>query len=280
MVEILKHSFVKATGINMKEAGAAIGSYPTLEDLFTRPLRPGARRVEPDPSCVISPVDATMGMCGIVEDATVLQVKGRRYGLARLLGDTEAAKRFEGGPYATFYLAPHNYHRVHAPFSGEVAEAILVPGALLPLYPSSVDRFDELFARNERLITFIDSPDAGRIAVVKIGAMLVGRISVTYDPSIHTNQRRSERRHLRYTPPRLMSKGAQLGAFELGSTVVLVGEPGRITLDELAPGTTVEMGQRIGLVAARDQRRSPKKKHHRGQRKRSGKPSTGGRAGE
>jgi phosphatidylserine decarboxylase len=274
MVEVLKRSFVKAMGIDMAEAGARIGTYPSLEALFVRSLRPGLRRVEPDPTCVVSPVDGKVGMCGTVESGTVLQLKGRPYGLARLLGDAEAAARFEGGPFATLYLAPHNYHRVHAPFSGEIREAILIPGALLPVFPSSVDRFDELFARNERLITFIDSPDAGRIALVKVGAMLVGRVSVTYDPDVHTNCRRQQRRVLRYSPPRLMSKGAELGAFELGSTVVLLGEPGRISFDGLLPGVEVRMGQRIGSVAARKKKRARKKKPGAGRKRSGGRSST------
>ncbi len=273
MVEALKRSFVRFTGIDMGEAGREIGAYPTLEALFVRTLRAGSRRVDPDPTCVVSPVDGTNGQCGTVAEGTALQVKGRRYGLARLLGDAEAAERFEGGSYATFYLAPHDYHRIHAPFSGEIREAMVLPGSLLPVFPSAVDRFDELFARNERLITYIDSPDAGRIAVVKVGAMLVGRISVSYDPDIHTNQRGSARRALRYEPPRLMSKGAELGAFELGSTVVLVTERSRVTFDSLTPGNPVRMGERIGLVAAR-KRKGDRRKRSAGAR--SKKPASRG----
>jgi len=276
MVEALKRSFVRFTGIDMGEAGEEIGAYPTLEALFVRSLRAGTRRVDPDPTCLVSPVDGTVGQCGTVTEGTAVQVKGRPYGLARLLGDEEAAERFEGGSYATFYLAPNDYHRIHAPFSGEIREATVLPGSLLPVFPSAVDRFDELFARNERLITYIDSPDAGRIAVVKIGAMLVGRISVTYDPDVHTNQRRSARRMLRYEPPHLMSKGAELGAFELGSTVVLVTEPARVAFDALAPGTKVRMGERVGLVTARRRKKAGRK---RGARTRSTKPTRGGTQG-
>lgn len=250
-VELFKRGFVRATGIDMAEAAEPIGAYESLEDLFVRPLRAGARRVDPEPSAVVSPVDGSVGACGTVQEGTLLQVKGRDYSLARLLGSEEDASRYEGGPYATLYLAPFNYHRIHSPVSGDVRRATLIPGALMPVFTESVAKVDELFARNERLITYIDSPDAGSVAVCKVGATLVGRIGVTYDTELQTNVRGQARRDLTYDPPRLMNKGAELGVFELGSTVVLIGEKGRVSFDALQPGQAVQMGQRIGSVSAR-----------------------------
>ncbi|MEZ4271178.1 MAG: archaetidylserine decarboxylase [Myxococcota bacterium] len=200
----LKRGFVAAMGIDMGESEAPIESFDCLEDLFVRRLKAGARRIDPDPHAVVSPVDGSIGMCGTVENGTLLQIKGRSYSLAQLLGDEVAAQSFEGGHYATLYLAPHNYHRVHAPIAGVVREAMLIPGALMPVFTESVQTIDELFARNERLVTYIDSERGGRLAVVKVGATLVGRISVAYDPSIHTNRPKQPQRHLNYDPPRAL----------------------------------------------------------------------------
>jgi phosphatidylserine decarboxylase len=250
-VALLKRTFVRATGIDLSEAQRGIGDYATLEDLFVRHLKPGARRVEPQPDAVVSPVDGMVGEVGEIEDGTLLQVKGRDYRLARLLDDEEMAKRFEGGAYATLYLAPHDYHRIHAPVSGSISQATLVPGALMPVFREALERIDELFARNERIVTYIDNPSCGRVAVVKVGATLVGRISVAYDQNVHTNIKGQLRADLSYDPPHAVQKGAELGAFELGSTVIIVGEPGRISLEELAPGRAVKMGQRIGTISDR-----------------------------
>ncbi len=250
-VSLLKRTFVKATGIDLSEAQDPIDAYESLEDLFVRHLKAGARRVEPQPDAVVSPVDGAVGEVGDIEDGTLMQVKGRSYSLARLLDDQEEAKRFEGGAYATIYLAPHDYHRIHSPVSGSIAQAALVPGALFPVFREALERIDELFARNERIITYVDNPSCGRVAVIKVGATLVGRISVAYDDKVHTNVKGQKRAALAYDPPHAVQKGGELGAFELGSTVILVCEPGRISLEGLVPGRKVKMGQRIGTIADR-----------------------------
>lgn len=256
-VDLLKRTFVKAVGIDMSEAADPIGAYGCLEDLFVRQLKPGARRIDPDPLAVVSPVDGKLGACGAVHMDTCLQVKGRTYSVTRLLDDDVEAARYEGGSYATFYLAPRDYHRIHAPLSGKVAKAALVPGALMPVFTEALHKVDELFARNERVITYLDTESAGRVAVVKVGATLVGRISVTFDSVIQTNVRDQERRHVEYQPPHAIQKGGELGAFELGSTVVLLTEPGKITFDALELGSTVRMGQRVGTIVARKRRSRP-----------------------
>jgi phosphatidylserine decarboxylase len=250
-VKLLKRAFVSATGINMAEADRDIGSFDTLQDLFIRHLKSGLRRVDPDPSAVVCPVDGTVGACGVVESDTVLQAKGRSYSVARLLGSAEQAKRFEGGAYATLYLSPKDYHRIHAPVSGQVCEATVIPGRLFPVFPEALARIDELFARNERLITYIDAVDAGRIAVVKVGATLVGRISAAYDDNLRTNVAGQQISTIHYDPPKLLQNGTEVGAFELGSTVVLFAEPDRVTFDALVSGKPVRMGQRMGTVLVR-----------------------------
>jgi phosphatidylserine decarboxylase len=250
-VSLLKRVFVAAAGIDMAEANKPLREYVTLEDLFVRRLKSGARRIDLDPTALVSPADGRVGCCGRIHDGTLLQVKGRSYSVAALLADSDVARRFEGGDYLTIYLSPRDYHRVHAPVSGVVAAATILPGSLLPVFPDAVQSVDELFARNERLVTYLDSVDAGRLAVVKVGATLVGRITVTYDTEVHTNHRRAVRQDLTYDPPRSLAKGAELGAFELGSTVVLLAEPGRVRFLRFEPGSLVRMGQRLGTVLPR-----------------------------
>ncbi len=254
-VGIAKHAFVLAAGIDMTEAKDDIADFDTLEDLFVRELRPERRRVEPDPTAFISPVDAEIGAFGAVESGTLMQVKGRSYGIGQLLGDQEMGQRFEGGSYVTLYLSPSDYHRVHAPVAGAITEARLCPGGLRPVYVEALDMIDGVFAQNERLITYIDTAHAGRVAVVKVGAMLVGRISVTYDRTFITNTKRVTPLHRRYDPPFLVTKGAEIGAFQLGSTVVLISEAGKIDLDGIVAGAPIRFGQRIGTITARHEPR-------------------------
>ncbi len=152
----------------------------------------------------------------------------------------------------------HEDHRIHAPVAGEVRQASEIPGGLMSVFPEALEQMDSVLASNERLVTYLDTPEAGRVAVVKVGAMLVGCITTTYDQGI--GARRSSRiEHHRYTPPHTLGRGEELGAFRLGSTVVLIAEPGRVRLD-LRPGCKVRMGQSIGTMtgataaALRDQR--------------------------
>ncbi len=268
-VAVLKRWFVWFNGLDLTEAGHDVDDYATLEDLFVRRLKHGARRVDPDGDAVVSPVDGKVGACGTVVDGLMLQIKGRSYSLSGLLDDAREAERYEGGPYATVYLAPKDYHRIHAPLAGEVREAALIPGRLLPVFPESLEKVEELFAKNERLITYLDTPDAGRVAVVKVGATLVGRISLAYDAEARTNRAGQARRTLDYAPPRPIKKGGDLGAFELGSTVVLVGERGRVSFDELEAGQVVRVGQRIGTILS-SERRVASKVRRRGQNQKTG----------
>ncbi len=281
-IHALKHVFVRGTGIDMSEALFDVASYPTLEALFVRKLKSGARQVDPDPVAFVSPVDGTVGQSGMVIDGTLLQVKGRTYKLAELLGDATDAQRFEGGAYATLYLAPRDYHRIHAPLSGQVSEGVVIPGALMPVFIDAVKSVDDLFARNERIITYIDTPKHGRVAVVKVGATLVGRITLAYDPDVWTNRPGQRQRRMRYNPPRLLQKGAEVGTFELGSTVIVIAEPRRVKLDvgAIEPGAKVRMGARIGTLqeAMRQNMRDRKPGHARAPTAAAGEPTSGASA--
>jgi phosphatidylserine decarboxylase len=247
-VKALKYSFVRITGIDMGESEHPIDTFDTLEDLFVRQLCDGARPIDANPSAWVSPVDGCVGAFGAIKNDTLLQVKGKSYSLSRLLDDSGMAEMFEGGAYLTIYLAPHNYHRIHSPCEGLIQSCRHIPGALMPVYPESLRYVDELFASNERVVSYIQTAQAGLVSLVKVGATLVGRISVVFDPSIQTNAPGKKARSVHYDAPMAITKGGQLGAFELGSTVVLLSQPGKVTYEDLSEGQALCMGQKIGSI--------------------------------
>ena len=201
-----------------------------------------------------SPVDGVVGQVGEVADGRILQAKGRDYSAAELLDDPAEAKRFEGGLFATLYLSPRHYHRIHTPIRGRITKARHVPGALLPVNGPAVAHIDDLFARNERLICYLDGP-AGRTAIVAIGAYNVGRISAAFDPrwgiprperASVTNRSDARAETREYDPPVRVRQGEEIMAFHLGSTVVLLIEANTVALaPELRPGREVRLGETI-----------------------------------
>lgn len=236
--------FARAYRVDLDEAEQPISGYSTFGDFFARRLRQGARPVAPGEKVVVSPVDGTISELGLAEAGRLIQAKGMDYTLAALLADSERAEAFAGGAWMTIYLAPRDYHRIHAPLAGQITGYSYVPGKFWPVNPSSVRTVPNLFAANERLITFLQTP-LGQVAVVKVGATCVGRIRAAYDDVVtHAGERASAKR---YATPLPVEKGGELGAFEMGSTVILCFEPGKVKLDgSLQPGATLRMGQAIG----------------------------------
>src|SRR5262249_32178664 len=158
-----------------------------------------------------------------------IQCKGRDYTVAGLLADSAEARSFEGGAYATIYLSPRDYHRIHCPVEGRVTGYRHIPGAFFPVNPMSVRNVAGLFSITERLATYVDG-DVGRVAVVAVAAPGVGWITVAYDREVRTHRSGSAGRHgwaQRYASPRPLPRGAELGMFPLGSTVIVLFEPGR-----------------------------------------------------
>jgi len=241
--------FARAYRVDLAEAEQPVRGYPTFGDFFARRLRPGARPVAPGDAVVVSPVDGAVSEIGLAQNGRLLQAKGMDYTLGALLADPERAEAFAGGAYATLYLAPRDYHRIHAPLAGAITGYSYVPGKLWPVNPASVRTVPNLFAANERLITFVQTA-LGQVAIVKVGATCVGRIRASYDDVVtHAGGRA---RSKRYASPIAVEKGGELGAFEMGSTVILCFEPGRVVLDPaLRPGAVVRMGQAIGQAGAK-----------------------------
>jgi len=240
--------FARRFGIELAEVERPLDEYPSFDAFFTRRLRSGARPIDPADDVAISPVDGTVVESGIAVGGRLIQAKGIDYTLRGLLIDPDEAQRFTGGAYVTLYLAPRDYHRIHSPAGGDVIAWRHVPGAVFPVNPPSVRHVPGLFARNERLITYLQT-SFGRMAVVKVAATGVSDITCAYDPSVRTRQTRRTRR-VDYETARPVGKGDELGAFHLGSTVIVLFEHGRVVLEPLAAGQRVLMGQAIARKAA------------------------------
>ncbi len=233
--------------VAIEDAEKPLDDYESILAFFTRRLKPGLRPVDPDPSVLVSPVDGAFLAGGPVGAGRLYQAKGRDFTLNALLADDTAEKRFEGGTYATLYLAPKDYHRIHTPAAGRISGYTYVPGQLFPVNAAAVAHVDALFAKNERLITHLETEAFGRVEVVKVGATCVGHITVPYDPSVATNVGGFELRTQRYDPPLPIEKGAEVGVFEMGSTVIVVTEK-PVELVGREAGAPVVMGRALGRV--------------------------------
>jgi phosphatidylserine decarboxylase len=244
-------TFVRLVGIDMEEAVQPDPRlYPHLAALFTRALRPDARPLDPDPRALVCPADGTVSQIGPIAEGRIVQAKGQDYSLQDLLGGrTDLHRQFEGGSFATIYLSPKDYHRVHMPLAGDLKETIHLGGRLFSVNAVTAALVPGLFARNERVVSVFDS-DAGPMALVLVGAIFVGGIETVWAGEITPEvPGRSQRiRHRAGTGTRIsLGRGDEMGRFNLGSTVILLLPAGAVTWDPaLRPGTQVRMGQRLG----------------------------------
>ena len=244
LLTLLIRLFSWKYGVNLNEASKQVSEYRNFNEFFTRKLLPDARTLDPDKEAVLSPVDGILGESGIINNEVLIQAKGLEYRLADLLKDSEKSKFYDGGVFITIYLAPYNYHRIHSMVSGEVREFCYIPGDLWTVSPLGVHHVPELFARNERLITYFET-DKGECALVKIGATVVGRIRVVYH-DITSNQPGAAFQKNMLVPPFRVERGDEVGLFELGSTVICLFPPGQIELNELKIDQEILLGQAIG----------------------------------
>lgn len=235
----------RVLGMDLAEAADPIDRYRSLDDLFVRRLRPGARAWPDAPDVPGSPVDGIVGQRGRIVRGRLLQAKGRDYSAADLLDDDDLAARFDGGTFVTLYLAPRHYHRIHAPVAGRLGRARHVPGRLLPVNAPAVRWVDRLFPRNERVSALIEGA-AGAVAVVAVGAFNVGRITAEFDDSLVSNRRGAVAQTHVYHPPVAIGRGDALMAFHLGSTVVLLFERPLELDPAVDPGRDIRLGAPLG----------------------------------
>lgn len=239
--------FAAHFGIDLDEAEHPIERYDSILELFTRRLKPGLRPLDPEPRALLCPVDGKLDAFGVIEDGVLVQAKGHRYTLGALLADEAWARQFEGGSYLTLYLSPRDYHRVHSPAAAAVRSATHVPGALWPVNQSAVREVEGLFTKNERLVLDLDAGTLGALAYVMVGATNVGHMRLYFDDDLVTNVPGPRLGKRSYQPAVSLARGAELGVFEMGSTVILVTTRA-VELDpKLASGMPIRVGQRLGL---------------------------------
>lgn len=242
-------------------------AYRHFDAFFTRPLRPGARPVVSGGGDVASPVDGTVSEIGEIRDGRLLQAKGLRYSLEELLtggsgralpGGADADPHgveapwpgcFRNGSFATLYLSPRDYHRIHMPFAGELAEMIHVPGRLFSVQPGTVRALPRLFTRNERVAALFRT-EIGPMAVVAVGAIFVGAIETVWAGRVTPPSRRTVLRTSYPRPggePVRLARGEEMARFHMGSTVIVLFEADAVRWETgLDPEATVRMGQRLG----------------------------------
>jgi phosphatidylserine decarboxylase len=241
--------FLRLYGVDMTEAAESDPyRYGSFNEFFTRPLKHGARPIAGDPDAIASPVDGCVSEAGTIDRDLLLQAKGRHYRLTELLAAQPWASRFEGGSFATIYLAPFNYHRVHMPLRGVLQETVYVPGRLFSVDTVTAQHVPRLFARNERVLTLFDAGAVGQFALVLVGALNVGSMATVWAGDITPAARRVVTRVP--SPPTTLEKGAELGRFNMGSTVILLFEPNRARWHrQVHAGSTVQLGQSLGHIA-------------------------------
>jgi len=249
---LLIGSFLRGYRVNMSEAVQANPfAYRSFNEFFTRPLRPGARTIAPGADVIVSPVDGTVSQAGPIHDQAIIQAKGSDYSLTELLAnDTKAVEAYRNGIFACIYLAPYNYHRIHMPFGGRLINTVYVPGDLFSVNAATARAVPRVFARNERVICEFETT-LGRMAVILVGALFVGSMETVYAGEINPPPR--PKRGAVPIPKGIgqtITKGAELGRFNMGSTVVLLFQEHRARWEAfLQPQASVQMGSAIGVGA-------------------------------
>lgn len=248
---VLISRFVRHYQVELSDVPRAVpDGYADFNDFFTRELREGARPVDADPSSLVSPADGTLSAVGHIRGRQIFQAKGRHYSLHDLLAvNLDDADRFDGGAFATIYLAPYNYHRVHAPLGGRLRALRHIPGDLFSVNASTAALLPKLFARNERLVCELDTAH-GPATVVLVGALNVGSITTPWTGEIRPRRSASvETLALDPAASTSVAKGGLLGWFNMGSTVIVLLPPDTARwADSLLPGETLRMGQPIATV--------------------------------
>ena len=245
----LTNRFVKQYNVDMSEAVEEDPeAYASFNDFFTRPLKEGMRPLPDQADAIVCPADGAISQLGDIEYGRVFQAKGHDYSLTELLGgDSDLAGEFQGGKFATVYLSPSDYHRVHMPLSGTLRKMIHVPGRLFSVNQTTAENVPRLFARNERAVCIFDT-DKGPMAVILVGAMIVASIETVWSGLI-TPKRRTVKTYDYTEESRkeiTLNRGDEMGRFKLGSTaIVLFGKDQVEWAETLAAEMPVRMGQSL-----------------------------------
>jgi phosphatidylserine decarboxylase len=240
--------FVAHYGVDMSEAAdSRVESYATFNDFFTRPLREGVRPIADAP--FVCPVDAAISQFGPIEHDQIFQAKGYGYSTRALVGgDQELAHRFDDGHFATLYLAPKDYHRIHMPCEGRLTRMIYVPGELFSVNPLTASHVPSLFARNERVVCVFDTA-FGPFINVLVGATIVGSVATVWHGVVNPPRTRDIREWRYEDQSIVLAKGAEMGRFLLGSTVVMLFPRNVVTfVPDWAPTRPVRLGEAMAAA--------------------------------
>ena len=244
---VMRHAvdaFVRVYGVDLSEADVPQGGFTTFDAFFTRRLRHGRRPVAVDPGAIVCPSDGRLTAQGPIDPGATFRIKGQLYTVAELLGDGDDAARFDGGAFALIYLAPPDYHRVHAPVSGRVRAVRHVDGTLYPVNDFGLAHVPKLFAKNERVVVFQDSPRHGEVATVLVGAIGVGRIGLSFTDLLTNSGHVAGTKEFAGEGP-MLDRGDELGMFHLGSTVVLFFARGSDLTFTRPTEARVRMGEQL-----------------------------------
>lgn len=247
-----KNAFIKTIislyGVNMAEAKfQELAHYPSFNAFFTRELKDGARPIAAEADAIACPADGAVSQAGPIANGRIFQAKGHDYSALELLGgDAERAKAFENGSFATIYLSPRDYHRLHMPLKGTLKEMVHVPGRLFSVNAATVEGVPNLFARNERVVCLFDT-EAGPMALVLVGAIFVSSVETVWH-GVVTPPTIGEPRTWRYQENApVLEKGAEMGRFNMGSTIIVLFGKDKTAWDaDLAAGKLVKLGEHIG----------------------------------
>ncbi|MFI4937692.1 MAG: archaetidylserine decarboxylase [Candidatus Berkiellales bacterium] len=241
--------FIRLYEVNVEEAEVSeLSAYASFHHFFIRKLKAGLRPIDPLAEGLCSPCDGSISQIGKIQQDTLVQAKGRDFTLKALLGDESLAPAFKNGRYATIYLAPKDYHRVHMPCAGTLTSMQYIPGKLFSVNPLTANYVDQLFAKNERLVTTFTN-EKGQFAIVLVGAMLVGSVFTRWGgrcvahsnpKNLKVNYPNKKEQHI------TLDKGEEMGYFSLGSTVILLFPENLNWEPDITQLTNVVVGQRIG----------------------------------
>lgn len=249
------NAFIKRYKVDLSQAKIQdVEKFENFNAFFTRELQAGARPLANAAGAVVCPADGAVSQLGSVTQGNLLQAKGRIYSCENLLaGDTEMAELFQEGKFATIYLSPRDYHRVHMPMAGKLKKTIYVPGKLFSVNQTTAEAVPDLFARNERLICLFDT-EVGPMAVVLVGAMIVAGIDTVWAGQVCPSKGMREIQETNFenqSPAIELPLGGEIGRFRLGSTAIVLFPHGTIEFENSLNATSsVAMGQLLGQVAS------------------------------
>ena len=245
--------FVEKYNINLDEAIVPENGFENLNKLFVRRLKSGSRKIDRTKTSLVSPVDGIISQYGEVEGTRVLQAKGMDFLLADLL-PADCHHYYIHGRFMTIYLSPSDYHRIHSPLDGKICGYLHVPGKLFPVMEAMVNGVQRIFTKNERIVTYINT-EYGRCALVKIGAMNVGQISLDYDTAVSNKKAFRKKSEVIYPSDMCpqVRRGDEIAKFNLGSTVIMLFEKGMVAFDNFYPNARVQMGQKLGTLFSKNE---------------------------